>query len=333
MRLFLKSVTFLALSLFFLPAQSSQCGSVTISEMNWPSAEFLANLDKIILEEAYGCKVQLVPGATVTTFASMETKGQPDIAPELWTNGVEERLNAAVAKGDIIVGSKLTEGASEGWFISQSMHEKHPELKTVDDVLAHPELFPNKENPSNGAFYGCPSGWGCQISNDNLMKKGAYDAEGHKFDVIDPGSGAALAASIAKSFERKEPWFGYYWQPTAVLYKYPMFKLDWGVPHDKKNWDDCIAKSPECATPKKNGWTISKVHTAVTSSFAKGNPMLMKYLDKRTYGMDVVGGVLAYMADNQANGEDGAFYFLKNHESVWSKWLSADQVKKVKKAL
>lgn len=314
------------------PLQAKDCGDITISEMNWPSAEFLANLDKIILEEAYGCKVQLIPGATVTTFASMESKAVPDIAPEFWVNAVVERLDIAVKKGTIVVGTKLIEGASEGWFISENMHKKHPELKTVDDVLAHPELFPNKENPSKGAFYGCPSGWGCQINNINLMKKGAFDAGGHGFDVVDPGSGAALAASIAKSYERKEPWFGYYWQPTAVLYKYPMYKLDWGVPHDKKNWDECIV-IPNCANPQKNGWTVSQVYTLAVSQFSKENPAVMDYLNKRTYGMDTVGGVLAYMSDNQANGEDAAFHFLKKYEDVWSKWLSADQVKKVKKAL
>jgi len=320
-------------SLLSSPLYAKDCGDITISEMNWPSAEFLANLDKIILEEAYGCNVQLIPGATVTTFASMESKGKPDIAPELWTNGIAERLKVAVKEGKVVVGTKLIDGASEGWFISENMHKKHPELKTVDDVLAHPELFPNKENPSSGAFYGCPSGWGCQISNVNLMKEGAYDAAGHNFDQIDPGSGAALAASIAKAAQRNEPWFGYYWQPTSVLYKYPMYKLDWGVPHDAKNWNECIAKDPDCATPKKNGWTISQVHTTVVSKFAKSNPEVMGYLDKRTYGMDTVGGVLAYMSDNQANGEDAALYFLQKYESVWSKWLTADQVKKVKKAL
>ena len=160
------------MGLFIAPSQAKACGDVTLSEMNWPSAEFLANLDKIILEEAYGCKVQLIPGATATTFASMESKGVPDIASELWTNGIVERLSAAVKTGKIIVGSKLIEGASEGWFISDSIHKQHPELKTVDDVLAHPALFPSKENPSRGAFYSCPSGWGCQISNTNLMKKG-----------------------------------------------------------------------------------------------------------------------------------------------------------------
>jgi glycine betaine/proline transport system substrate-binding protein len=33
------------------------CGKVTIAEMNWASAEFMANVDKIILEEGYVCSV------------------------------------------------------------------------------------------------------------------------------------------------------------------------------------------------------------------------------------------------------------------------------------
>ena len=57
------------------------CGDITIAEMDWASAEFMANVDKIILEEGYGCNVELVPGATMTTFASMDTKGVPDVAP------------------------------------------------------------------------------------------------------------------------------------------------------------------------------------------------------------------------------------------------------------
>lgn len=333
MRLSIRRFLLALAVLLSTPLQAADCAEVTISEMNWPSAEFIANLDKIILEQAFGCKVQLIPGATVTTFASMESKGVPDIAPELWTNGVVERLNIAVKKGAIVVSSKLIEGASEGWFIAENMHQKYPHLKTVDDVLAHPELFPNKENPGRGAFYDCPSGWHCQISNLNLMKKSAFDADGHGFDQIDPGSGAALAASIAKAYDRKEPWFGYYWQPTAVLYKYPMYKLDWGVPHDRKNWDECISRSPDCANPKKNGWTVSQVYTAVVSSFASQNPTVMQYLNRRTYGLDTVGDVLAYMSDNQADGEDAAFYFLRKHQDIWSKWLSSDQVKKVQRVL
>jgi len=36
------------------------------------------------------------------------------------------------------------------------------------------------------------------------------------------------------------------------------------------------------------------------------------------------------MSDNQATGEEGAKYFLKNSPDVWTKWVSADVAEKVK---
>ena len=36
----------------------SACGTVSVAEMNWASAQLMANVDKIILESGYGCKVE-----------------------------------------------------------------------------------------------------------------------------------------------------------------------------------------------------------------------------------------------------------------------------------
>ena len=62
---------------------NAACGNLTIANMNWASANFMAEVDKIILEKGYGCTVELVPGSTMPTFTSMQEKGEPDIAPEL----------------------------------------------------------------------------------------------------------------------------------------------------------------------------------------------------------------------------------------------------------
>ena len=80
----------------------ANCGSITMADMNWPSATLMANVDKIILEEGYGCEIELVAGATTTTFASMNEKGQPDVAAELWINAVREPLFAAMDEGNWI---------------------------------------------------------------------------------------------------------------------------------------------------------------------------------------------------------------------------------------
>ena len=80
---------------------NAKCGDITIANMNWASANFMAEVDKIILEEGYGCNVELVPGATMPTFTSMQEKGEPDIAPEFWANAAKVELEAAVAEGKL----------------------------------------------------------------------------------------------------------------------------------------------------------------------------------------------------------------------------------------
>lgn len=310
----------------------AECGDVTIAEMNWATAEFAANLDKIILTEGYGCNVEMVPGATNTTFASMESKGVPDIAPEFWGNGVSVRLKAAQEKGDLKVGVQLISDASEGWFVSQAIANKYPDIKTVDDVLARPDLFPNKEEPGKGGFMTCPTGWGCETVNTNLVKKTAFNIENKGFSVVDPGSAAGLDGAIAKAYAREEAWFGYYWQPTVSVSKYGLKKLDFAAGFDQKHWDECLVVEG-CEKPLRSQWTKAKVNTVVVAKFAAENPEVMDYLNKRTYSSDQVGKVIVYMDDQQANGEDAAYYFLQNNMDLWTKWVPAEVAAKVKKSL
>ena len=209
------------------------CGKVTIAEMNWASAELMANVDKIILENGYGCTVELVSGATMPTFTSMNEKGVPDVAPELWANAVVEPLTKATSEGRLIVANKAPiTGLGEGWWLPPATLKKHPELKTALDVINRPDLFPYSEDKSKGAFVGCPAGWGCQLVNANLFR--AFEMEKKGWVLVDPGSAAGLDGSMAKAVERDENWFGYYWSPTSMIGKYKMHKLDFGVPFGGK---------------------------------------------------------------------------------------------------
>lgn len=38
------------------------------------------------MENGYDCTVNVVSGDTTPTFTSMNEKGQPDMAPEMWVN-------------------------------------------------------------------------------------------------------------------------------------------------------------------------------------------------------------------------------------------------------
>ena len=323
-----------AMTILGSSAFAADCGDITMADMNWPSATLMANVDKIILEAGYGCSVEMVVGATTTTFASMNEKGQPDVAGELWINAVREPLNAAMDEGRLhsALNGPITE-LGEGWWIPPYTAAKHPELKTVLDILDNPQLFPDKEDPSKGAFIGCPAGWGCQLSNINLFR--AFEMEKKGWVLIDPGSQAGLDGSLIKANEREENWFGYYWAPTSIIGKYDMKLVPFGVPFaGAENWDGCIAKAEQdCADPKPSAWTESEVHTVVTDNFKNKAGPAMDYFANRVYPGSVMGSMLVFMEEEQADGVDAAAEFMSRHEDLWMKWVPADVAAKVKASL
>ena len=335
-RILISALVILGFTSFSNVANAS-CGSLVIAEQNWASAELMANVDKVILEEGYGCEVELVPGATMPTFTSMNDKGTPDMNPEQWANAVYEPLKVAVKEKRIFVanGAPIT-GLGEGWWLTPGSIEKHPELKgmTALQILERPDLFPDKEDPSKGAFVGCPAGWGCQLANANLFV--AYEMEKKGWKLIDPGSAAGLDGTISKASDSGKPWFGYYWNPTSMVGKYGLIPVDFGVEFaGRDNWDNCIMKpAGECANPKPTAWTKSEVNSLITKSFKeKAGKGPTKYVEKRTYPGEVMNGMLVYMADNQAKGSDAAVEFLVRYPDVWTKWVPADVASKIKKGI
>jgi len=326
-----------ALGVTSISGTANACGKLVIAEQNWASAELMANVDKIILEEGYGCEVELVPGATMPTFTSMNDKGTPDMNPEQWANAVYTPLKKAVSEKRLIIANQAPiTGLGEGWWINPAAIEKYPQIKnmTAMEILEHPEWFPSKEDASKGGFMGCPAGWGCQLANANLYR--AFDMEKKGWVLLDPGSAAGLDGSIAKAADSNEPWIGYYWNPTSMVGKYNLQQLDFGVPFaGRDNWDNCITLAEQdCADPKPTAWTKSEVNSIVSANFAKtGGKDVLGYVEKRTYPGTVMNGMLVFMADNQAKGSDAAVEFLIKHEDIWTKWVSSDAANKIKKSL
>jgi glycine betaine/proline transport system substrate-binding protein len=313
------------------PAEAQACGKVTVANMNWQSAEVLANIDNIILSKGYGCEVELVPGDTMPTLTAMMEKGQPDVAPEAWVNAVRQPLDAAVKEGKLHYGAlALKDGGVEGWWIPKYVADANPTIKTIEDALKHPELFPSSENKGKGAVHNCPSGWNCQLTTANAFK--AWEGEKNGFVLLDTGSAAGLDGSIAKANERKEGWLGYYWAPTSILGKYEMVKLDAGVPHDKEAWETCNSKA-DCDKPIKSDWARADVYTVITDRFEKAGGPAVDYLKTRSWGNDTVNALLSWMSDNQATGADGAAHFLKSQPEVWTGWVSPEAAEKIKASL
>lgn len=326
----LLSAAVLAAGVAFSAQAEAACGKVSISDMNWASATLMAHVDAFILQHGYGCETEIVPGDTMPTGTSMVEKGEPDVAPEFWVNNFQEALAKGIAEKRLnVLGDALSDGGEEGFWVPDYLVEKDPSLATIEGVMKNAKMFKHPEDPDKSAFMTCPAGWGCQVTNSNLYR--ALKLEEAGFDLVDPGSGAALAGSIAKTYERGKPWFGYYWAPTSVLGKYKMVKVDFGVT-DPDHFTTCLTQEV-CEDPKPSMYPPSPVKTLVVQSFVERVPDGAAYLAKRSYSNDLMNGLLAWGEDNQADGETAAVNFLTNHANVWQAWVPSDVAAKVKTAL
>ncbi len=323
----LKILVFVAI-VFSATRASAGCGTVSIGEMNWNSARLIANLQKIILETGYGCKVEVTKTTTVPGMTAHVDTGKPQIISEAWINSVRELYERGVNEGRIVsVSSVLSDGGLEGWWVPAYLVEKYPGIDTVEGLKKNWQLFAHASNPDKGRFFGCPKGWGCRTINKNLLKAYGLDTVFEKFDS---GSGEKLRESIALAYAQKKPWLGYYWAPTAIMGRYPMVPVKLNATDPKGH---ACNQKPDCATPHAGGYPASRVISTVTTEFKDTHPNEFAALSKISIPNKVMNSILAWAEKNNASGPQMAAHFLRTQRSVWSKWVSEDTVNKIEAAL
>jgi glycine betaine/proline transport system substrate-binding protein len=316
-------------ALMSAPAAHAACGDVTLSVFSWQSAEAMANVDQLILNAGYGCNATTVAGDTVPTITAMIEKGQPDLASEATPSLLGDVYAKGAAEGRVSqIGTAISDGLISGWYIPQYLADAHPDIKTVADAMKHPELFPSPEDASKGQVIQGPQGWGDTVVTAQLYK--ALDGDKLGFVLVPTGSAAALDSVISKYYEGKKGFIAQYWSPTSLLAKYKMVRLE--MAHDDAEWKRCTTKQ-DCPDPKPNYWTQAEMVTLASKPFAdRIDPAVKDYLGKRSWTQAEVSKVMLWMTDNQANGADGAKWFINNMPEVWTKWVPADVAEKVKAA-
>lgn len=301
-----------ALGAFLLPAAAeADCAAVSITEMNWASASVVTNVAAFLMQEGYGCDVTVVPSDTVPAVTSVAENNEPDIVTELWLNSAGDAYRRLEEQGQIQrVADVLDPGGVEGWWIPTYLADAHPELTTLEGVLANPELV-------GGLFHNCPDGWGCRVVNDNLDR--AIDLEANGIKVFDHGSGETLATSMASAVQNEEPWFGYYWGPTVPLGKFDMTRVEIGSIDEEIHGRN---QNQDTEEPGISDFPAAPILTAVTADFAEREPAIADLMSNMTFKTDTMSGILAWMDENGANSQEGAVYFLTNFTDEWSGWVN-----------
>ncbi len=305
----LGAVSALALTLSATSAMAD-CGEVSITEMDWASSQVVTAVASFLMEQGLGCTVQKVPSSTVPALTSLAETGEPDILTEVWANSTPA-YGGLLEEGKLVeLADVLSDGGVEAWWIPAYLAESNPELTTWEGIMANPAAV-------GGKFHDCPSGWACDIINNNNLKALGVDGS-NGLERFQHGSGETLQTSIAAAFDEKGPWFGYYWAPTAVLGKYPMVQVQVGEYNAEAH--TCNG-DVDCANPTFSAYPAAKVVTAASQSFVDREPAAAALLANVSFTNAQMGEVLAWRLDNNASNEEAAVYFLSSYKDVWADWL------------
>ncbi|MGD8387732.1 MAG: ABC transporter substrate-binding protein [Desulfobacteraceae bacterium] len=331
-------VTLAAVGLLFGTAPAADKTTIIFADFGWDSAQVHNRIAAFIIEKGLGYPVKYVQGETIMlNTALIQAKGgeAPNVNMETWTENWQELYDEGLAKGKdpntdegfVNLGSNFPNSV-QGWYVPRYVVEGDtergikptaPDLKSVFDLPKYWKLFQDPEDPGKGRFHSCIPGWSCALVNEKKFE--AYGIK-ENYNIMQPGSGPALAASMETAYKRGKPWLGYYWAPTWVLGKLDMLQLEEPA-FDQKIWDTTKA----CAYP------AVKCDIVVHKRLPEKAPDVIAFLKNYETTLDINNKFLAYMQDNKASTEEAAAWFLKTYEDLWTGWVPADVAAKVKAAM
>ncbi|RFB10984.1 ABC transporter substrate-binding protein [Bacillus sp. HNG] len=300
---------------------------IVLADAGWDSIRFHNSIAQRILEDGYGYKTEVTAGSTAATLEGLR-QGDINVYMEVWTDNVKELYQEMTDAGDIETVSTNFDDNSQGLYVptyviegdkERGIEPLAPDLKTVEDLKKYPEVFPDPEDSSKGLIVGAPTGWA--VGETMSVKVDTYGL-GDTFNYISPGSDSSAVATLVDAYEKGKGWVGYYWSPTWVTAKYDLTLLE-EPEYNEEQWNkDYGTEFPP-----------NDVVVAVHKDMPEQAPEVVEFLKNYKTSNDLTEEALKYMNENDASAEEAALWWMKQHEDVWTSWVSEDVAEKVKKSL
>ena len=298
--------------------------TINFGGMSWDSNLIMADIQRFILENGYGCKTDVLPTETMTALTALE-RGDLQVKSEIWLNSLGTLWDETVARGRVIKSGDLYIGY-EAWFIPRYTQERYPDLKKAADLPKFKEVFKDPEDPNKGRFFGCPAGWSCEVVSLNLFKAlDLNDSFNHH-----SSSTSALQATIMSEYRRQNDIIFYYWHPTPLVGSLDLVQLEFPEYDAEKH--RCLT-DVDCDNPQASAYPTNPVFVALNKQFAEDAPQLKAFFDSNHMPLDIIGATLVEMEDSGSESMDAAIWFLNEHPEVWTEWVPDDVATRVKHAL
>ncbi|MEM1045286.1 MAG: ABC transporter substrate-binding protein [Pseudomonadota bacterium] len=281
---------------------------------DWTSIALQAEIMSVILQ-TYGYNTETVVADDSGRYPGFEA-GDIHIAMETWETTQSQNLAKSLATGKVLDLGETGLQAKEDWWYPLYVKEKCPGLPNWEALKACGEVFATADTAPKGRYVGGPVTWG---GNDAER----IEALGLPFEVIHPGTDAAIFAELKSAYERQQPIIIWAWEPHWAPSLYEGEFIEFPAYEEACYTDPGWGLNPEqiadCAKPegwiKKMGWAGGEAKWPCAYDMV------------RNYKMDNA-TLSALLAKVDLEGQDMqavAVEWLKANEATWKPWTACAQ--------
>ncbi|WP_188207017.1 ABC transporter substrate-binding protein [Alkalibacillus aidingensis] len=300
---------------------------IVLADGDWDSIKFHNHVMANIIEHGYDYDTETMSGSTANTMQALR-EGDIQVYSEIWTDNTKELYEEAIEAGDYVDASVNFDDNAQGLYVptyviegdeERGIEPVAPDLETVEDLANYPELFEDPEDSSKGRIVNGPSGWAV---NEHIEEKLQHYGLDEMYNILAPGSEAALVSSLSSAYESGEPWVGYYWSPTWVTASYDLTILG-DNPYDEDEWEENRATE----------FPPNDVMVTVHKDFPDQAPEVFEFLQNYETSTELTEQALVYLLENDTDAEEAAEWWMEENEDLWTQWVPEDVAEKVKEGL
>ena len=304
---------------------------IKLYDGQWESLYINNAIFLLIAEEGYGYPVETVVTNTLNMKSDL-ANGEIDLNLEGWQQNIPDWYDEQLRKGNIVNLGMTYEGGPQFFIIPRTVAEKL-DIKTVEDMKDHWELFSDPQDPSKGVFYNCPIGTGCAALNK--VKFEAYRLD-RRYNLVTAASNDALAAVLARHQEGGQPVFGYHWAPTGLMGAY-----DWHILEEPAYTSECAARLTQAAEDPSFrpvdaacAYENLPIDKLAHKNLPGKAPDLTKMLRNMNVGLEPLNETLAWAKESGVDdAKTVAVYYLQTYQDRWAGWVTEEAYGKIKDAL
>src|SRR4051812_40708421 len=152
--------------------------TIKFADPGWDSIRVHNEIARIIIEEGYGYKTEIVPGSETASLFAIGN-GMMDVYMEIWTRSYPKQYKLAIEHGDIIEASVNLDDTQQGLFVptyvikgdpKRGIKPMAPNLKSIRDLPEYWRLFKDPDDSNKGRIYGGIPLWNATKVFQDKMK-------------------------------------------------------------------------------------------------------------------------------------------------------------------